>query len=329
MRTIANWFRHAPRPQTRAHLVRPYKPRLEELEDRQLLSVSASGLGTFILYNNSELFLHDMQGFHRIDINATSVSAGFTLDNQLQLALAAFIVYNNGQLFEWSAAHGFQFIDSNVVSVSARNVHTPDAVFILYNNSQLFEHVGRSPVTGYSLIAGNVISMSPTFGNGDVFYVQTNSILSEHLKAGGSMVIDGNVKSVSAGLVEADSVFILYTNTALYLFNPSGTQHFTPVDTNVASMDSATSTIPGTATDLDAVFYITPAGTLVEWLAPNATNPSPDGSFIFVADTVASISEVPGSLDDVFIVYNNEFLFEHRGLSRRSGFTFIDVNVSP
>jgi hypothetical protein len=29
------------------------------------------------------------------------------------------------------------------------------------------------------------------------------------------------------------------------------------------------------------------------------------------------------------IVYNNDMLFEHTGLSRRSGFTFIDSNVSP
>jgi hypothetical protein len=33
--------------------------------------------------------------------------------------------------------------------------------------------------------------------------------------------------------------------------------------------------------------------------------------------------------DDVFIIYNNDILFQHVGFSRHSAFTFIDSNVSP
>jgi hypothetical protein len=49
-----------------------------------------------------------------------------------------------------------------------------------------------------------------------------------------------------------------------------------------------------------------------------------------VDGNVASISASRFIMpDDVFIIYNNGMLFQHTGLSRRSGFTFIDSNVSP
>jgi hypothetical protein len=320
--------RLSPRPQSAGRLT--HRPRLEALEDRQLLSVSAAAFnnGVFIRYNNSDLFLHDSTGFHRIDTNVTSVSAGISFRLPGAFVNAAFILYNNGQVFEWTQDHGFQFIDSNAVALVASRGNS-DSVFILYNNSELFHHVGTSPATGFTFIAGNVTSMSLTFGAGDVFYVQTNHILSEHLAAGGSTVIDGNVQSVSGGQVETDSAFVVYTNAALFLFNPHAMQHFTPVDSNVASVATSESTIPGTMTLTDAAFYVTRDGVLVEWVAPNAASPSPDGTYSFVDANVASISTLPQQPDDVFIVYTNDMLFQHTGLSRRSGFTFIDSNVSP
>jgi hypothetical protein len=334
MRATRFWFRRTRR--SPGHDCRvAYRPRLEALEDRQLLAVSASAVdphGVFIRYNDGQLFFHDPTGFRRIDIGVASVSAGITLDNLATQVPAGFIVYNNGRLVEWSQPHGYQLIDINVVSVAAAVVGTtgtPDGVFILYNNAQLFEHIGRSPVTGFTHIADAVSSMSPTFGNGDVFYVQINHMLSEHLAGGGSTVIDGNVQSVSGGQLNPDTAFIVYTNAALYEFDPNAPLRFTLIDTNVASVGAGTSSIPGTMTTIDAAFYITRDGALVEWLAPNISSPTPDGTYVFVDGNVASISTTTAGVDDVFIVYNNGMLFEHTGLSRRSGFTFVDTNVSP
>jgi hypothetical protein len=98
---------------------------------------------------------------------------------------------------------------------------------------------------------------------------------------------------------------------------------------------AAWSSIPGTGMAVDAAYYVTRRGVLVEWQAPYTGGPSPDGASFFIDDNVASISttvsfsgsQVNG--DDVFIVYNNDMLFEPVGHSRRSGFTFIDSNVSP
>jgi hypothetical protein len=271
--------------------------------------------GAFIRYNDGELFLHNATGFHGIDTNVSSVSAGFTLSGASPVA-AAFILYNNGEVFEWAHDTGFHLIDRNAVSVAAASFDA-DTVFILYNNGQLFKHKGTSPVTGFTFIAGNVTSMAPTVGLGDVFYVQTNHMLSEHLNAGGSTVIDGNVQSVGQAPSLRDEVFVLYTNSALFEY---ASPVFTPIDTNVASVASAL--------ELGA-FYVRRDGCLIEWLPPSSSSLSPDGTYVFVDDNVASISVTTVALDDDYIVYNNGMLFEHTGLSPRSGFTFIDSNVSP
>jgi hypothetical protein len=311
-----------------------FLPRLERLEDRQLPSVSASLVfltTTFIRYNDGELFLHDPTGFRKIDINVASVSAGSSqrsVSGEAEDVDVAFIVYNNGQLFEWAQDTGFQFIDSNVVGVVG-NRNARDSAFILYNNGELFRHDGTSPVSGFTFIAGAVTSMSPAFGNGDVFYVQSNNILSEHLVNGGSMPIDGNVQSVSGGQLESDSAFILYTNSALFFFNPNATQRFRLIDTNVASVNGSRFFIPTTGLDLDAAYYVRRDGALVEWVAPSAGSLSPDGTYVFLDSNVASISAGDGFADEIFIVYNNGMLFDHTGYSRISGFTFIDSNVSP
>jgi hypothetical protein len=305
------------RPQVRS----TYRPRLEVLEDRRLPSVSATLAGgsvsLFIRYNNGELFLHNSAGFHRIDINVASVSAGVTAVGATNVP-AAFIVYNNGQLFEWAQATGFSRIDSNVVAVEGQQ-SSLDSVFILYNNGEVFRHQGRSPVSGFSFIASAVTSMSITFGgSGDLFYVQTNHMLLEHLTGGGSAVIDGNVQSVSASI--DDRAFIVYTNSALFEFNGM-THTFTSIDMNVASVSA------GSSNASPAAFYVTRDGVLVEWQPPTVSNP--DGTYNFVDANVASVVAFDANSDDVFIIYNNDMLFEHTGLSRKSGFSFIDSNVSP
>jgi hypothetical protein len=298
---------------------------LEVLERREHLSVSPSlftGGTEFIRYNDGELFQHDAAGFHRIDVNVASVSAGLT-HRGMSFPPVAFIVYNNGQLFEWTQDTGFSFIDINVVGVVGSGSLT-DTAWILYNNGQLFRH---SLLSGFSFIAGSVTSMSPTLpGTGDLFYVQTNHMLSEHLSGSGSVVIDGNVQSVSASQVERDSAFVLYTNSALFEFQ-GGPHSFTPVDTNVASVSAGTTVLPGATTIIPAAFYVTRDGVVVEWRPPTTDNP--DGTYNFLDANVASISASQANQDDVFIVYNNDMLFEHTGFSRRSGFTFIDSNVSP
>jgi hypothetical protein len=185
-------------------------------------------------------------------------------------------------------------------------------------------------VTGFTFIAGNVTTMSPAIGNGDVFYVQTNHILSEHLLLGASTVIDGNVQSVSGGQIDPDTAFILYTDASLWFFNRASSDGFKRIDSNVASVTGTTSHVPGPPfTPINAAFYVTRDGVLVEWQAFNQFSPNNDGSYVFVDGNIASISTSPGSDDDVFIVYRNGMLFEHTGLSRQAGFTMIDSNVSP
>jgi hypothetical protein len=319
MRSLMHWF-----GQRRPTLARPsFRPHLETLEDRTLLSVSVnpSAAGAaFIRYTDGEVFYHSSSGFKKIDVNSTSISACESSTG----VPAVFIVYNNGKLFEWRQDTGFHFIDLNVLAISA-SLTSFDTVFIIYNNGQLLEHSGST----FTSIAGGVVqcSAAPDQNGQAVFYVQNNHMLTLWVAATkGYFVIDGNVLSVNASQGFSDTAFIIYTNHALYKCDASGLPSFTFIDNNVTQVSAGLTTLGGT--NLVASAYYLTGGVLVEW--QQATSSYPDGIYNFVDSNVAGIDANPLSADQVFIIYATDQLFEHVGMARApSSFTFIDGNVGP
>jgi hypothetical protein len=189
--------------------------------DGNVVAVSASPQAAdtvFILYNNHLLYEHtgtsNRSGFRLIDGNAAAVSAG--VDDALNPA--AFIVYNNNALYEWSPAAGFQFIDVNVAQISA--------VSVAYMNNGTFDQ-----------------------GMNTVFIVYQGGMLYQHDDAG-FLRIDSNVAQVSAGLTQsgtspADAVnlpaaYIRYTNDAVYQWTPGNPVHnaFSPIDTHAVAISA-------------------------------------------------------------------------------------------
>jgi hypothetical protein len=294
-----------------------------------LPSVSASPAGgEFIRYNDGEVFFYD-GSFQKVDINSVAISGGLSFVNST-IVPAVYIVYNNSDVYEWSPGGGFHFIDINAVAVSATPVAT-DTVFILYNNGQLFQHQGQSN-GGFTFIAGSVAQFSAGLVNGGtgVFYVQTNHMLSVWSAANGSKVLDGNVASVGAGNVysvsAADNAFIVYTNHQLYEVSHASTSPtFTHIDDNVSTAGAGPSMVDGIL--MLAAYYLTTNGILIEWQPPSTGYP--DGTYNYIDSNVAGFDGGDG-LDQVFIVYANDLLYQHMGVTRApSSFTFIDSNVGP
>jgi hypothetical protein len=314
MRTFKNWRSHQALRSTR------FCPRLESLEDRTLLSVATTPFGgEFIRYNDGEVFFHTPGSFQKIDVNSMAISAG-----QAPGGLpAVFILYNNSDVFEWTQAGGFHFIDVNAVAISA-SVYNQGLVFILYGNGQLFQYDG-----GFTFVAGAVAQFSAGLHNaeGAVFYVQTNHMLSEWSLTGGlgSKVIDGNVASVSSTQNGSDEAFIIYTNGQLYeATNTAATPSFRYIDDNVFAVGGGTSSVGGLG---GSAYYLTTNGILIEWQPP--TMSYPDGTYNYIDSNVASFTG-GYSVDQVFIVYPGDVLYQHTGVTRvLSSFVFIDSNVAP
>jgi hypothetical protein len=301
-------------------------PRLEALEDRQMLSVSANTApdGVFIRYTNNQLWEHTDGGFRMIDVNVLNVTSGVDATG----APAAFIVYTNGALYEWSAAGGFHAIDRNVVAVSASQ-QAADTVYILYDNSDLFEHVGTSPAAGFRMIDVNVVKVSAGEDAGmnpTAFILYNDSHLFEWSPTLGFHFIDVNARDIS-GLQDGlhhDIVYIAYDNGQAWYHAGTmpGASFFFPVGQGVVSLSAAADTTSAQLHEL-AVFMVHTDGTLTEWVENNPSSP------FFIDSNVAGISAAQNASDTVFIVYDNQELFEHVGLPPNGIFHFIDVNVSP
>jgi hypothetical protein len=294
-----------------------YRPKLEALEDRRLLSIAANTAtdGVFIRYNDGQLWERTSAGFRFIDTNTVSVSSGVDTSGNP----SAFILYNNGALYEWSVKNGFTLIDVNAVSISGSQIQA-DTVFIVYDNGALFEHTGLSSGAGFSLIdvnATNVSAGRDSAGNPAAYIVYDNTALYEWSPSLGFHLIDVNVASVNADQLQANTAFIIYTNNYLYEHvGTSSASGFQFVDVNVDDVSVGTAT--GGAT---AAFILYTNGFVYEWSGP--------AGFRFIDSNAVTISATTQQTDTTFIVYDNTDLFEHVGTSSQSGFTFVDVNVEP
>jgi hypothetical protein len=294
-----------------------FRPRLEGLEDRQMLSASASlqADGVYIRYTNGQLWEHTSKGFRFIDVNTASVSSGLdTFGNP-----AAFIIRNNGQLVEYSPAIGYRLIDVNVVRASASQTQR-DTVFMVYINGMVYEHTGASAAAGFHLIDGNAIDVSAgkdSLGAPAVFVTYVNNQVYEYSTNIGFHFIDWNVVSLSASQTQADTAFIVYDNS--YLYEHVGNSHasgFILIDVNAVDVSAGQDT-----TGVPAVFVRYNNNAVFEWSAALG--------FRFIDINALSISASQQEKDTVFVVYDNNMLFEHIGLSATAGFRFVDMNVEP
>jgi hypothetical protein len=197
--------------------------------DSNVLSMSGSqnfADTVFIQYVNGFVYEHRGIGtnglFTFVDTNAVSISTGINAFDQA----AVFIRYRNGQLWEWSPANHFSFIDFNVQSISASQV-VPDTTFIVYNNTSLFLHSGLSLQTGFRFIDSNVASVSAgksvELVNGNQNFVAAafidylSTTAAEWLPVSNTFLpIDVNVVALSASQNSLDTVFLIYANTALF-----------------------------------------------------------------------------------------------------------------
>jgi hypothetical protein len=287
--------------------------RLEALEDRMLPSVVPGNSlhHAYVRYTDGQVWEDAPGSYHRIDINSTAISGNFTL---ISGEPAAFILYNNAKLYEWTESHGFRFIDVNVVALAGSQVH-PETVFIIYNNAQLYEW---SADAGFRFIDNNVASVSA--GGSHVnfeaaaFLVHTNSTLSEWTPEDGLRSIDVNVRSISS-YGESDTVDIVYTNNYLYQWS-AGTFRF--IDVNVKQASS------GSTLGNSAIYILYTTGQAYEWIKGDTP------FFRFIDNGVLSIT-AEGIPDSAFLIYPGAVLYEwgNPGTADRPGFHFIDGNVLP
>jgi hypothetical protein len=268
---------------------------------------------TFYLKQNGEVWQTTGSGHRqRIDVNAVQVSMG--IDSQE--APAAFIVYNNSFLYEWSQNNGFKLIDVNVAQVSAFQGQA-DTVFIRYVTGQVYEHVGTSHGSGFTSIAFNAVDISaadftspPT--DPAVFIVYADTRLFEWSKASVFSYIDVNVAQVSASQAYANTVFIRYVDGKVYEHVGTSTASgFTRIDVNGAQVTAGISSTGG-----PSVFIQYGNGVVYEWSATNG--------FQFVDINAVGVSGDQDQLDAVFILYNNGDLYEAIGRS----FHLVDHHVA-
>jgi parallel beta-helix repeat protein len=268
---------------------------------------------TFYIRQNGEVWEATGSGHRqRIDINAVQVSMGIDSHG----APAAFILYNNSFLYEWSPNIGFALIDVNVAQVSAFQGQA-DTVFIRYIDDQLFRHMGSSHASGFLRIVNGVVDISAgTITNRasepDVFLVDSDSRLYEWSEPVGFTYIDFHVAVVSASQAYGDTVFIRYVDNLVYEHVGTSTASgFTRIDVNGAQVSAGISSTAG-----PSVFIRYGNGVVYEWSAM--------AGFQFVDINAVGASGDQDQLDAVFILYNNGDLYEAIGRS----FHLVDHRVA-
>jgi hypothetical protein len=270
-----------------------------------------------------------------LDVNVQEVEAAqFAADR-------AFIVYDNGELFELqgtSRLSGPTFIDVNVgvpivpppqqpppvlhqpVSVDALNTN---GVFIRYDNGDLYYHsdIGFDPIdfnvaaisagAVYGHSQGNVLELLPT-----VFVVHTDGTLYEWDGYRAFQFIDANVASVQASQELTDAVLIRHTDGTLLLHEgTSSTDGFTVIAGGVTSYSLGYSGVPWSSV---CAFYVQTNHMLSVW--------SRAGGYQVIDGNVASVSADQSQFETAYVLYTTGALYRYN--PNTSGlFQFIDGNV--
>jgi hypothetical protein len=194
---------------------------------------------------------------------------------------AAFILYNSGILAEWSAATGSHLIDGNVVGVSASSL-APDTAFILYNTGAVYEHTGVSSASGFR-------------------YIDTNAV------------------KLSAGLAASDAVgpavFIVYNTGALYEWSPAGGFQF--IDVNVRSVSASQ-----LVSQPDTAFVVYNNNALYEHSHAGFHLIDNNVVGVTVGETGTSLT---GFQLAAFILYDTGAVYEWSSLT--NSFTYVDINA--
>jgi hypothetical protein len=298
---------------------------LEPLERRCVPSVSAANAGNvFFSQVDGQVFMNSTS--QRIDVNAVKVSAGISAVGMAQVP-AAFIVYNNNQLFEWVQGEGFHFIDVNVADVSASLVQT-DTVFIRYTNGVVFEHTGKSATSGFRFIDVNAVSIvagqdTPTTALAYIVY--NNGFLFRWTAEAGFRFIDVNVVQVSTYngspfmASDVDRAFIVYNNGRLFQWSPASGFQF--IDVNVSQVAVGLGVGFGGDSPADPdLFIVYTNHELFVW------NLQGQLGFQFIDVNVAAVGGAADNEGAAFIIYTNNELFSWQA---SLGFGFRDSNVAP
>jgi hypothetical protein len=255
---------------------------------------------------------------------------------------AAFILYNNGVLLEWSANYmspgsavpierlGCRHVNINVAQVSASQ-QAADTAFIRYTDGEVFEHSGLSAVAGFTSMFVNFnavdISAAVDANYSPAVYILVpnatsptrNDLLEWSVSTGLQGPLDTNVRSISAesradpdgGLTAGfvNTVFIVYFNGLLYQRTQQG---ITGINNNVQDV-SAGATNAGTLESpiLHARVFIDYAniGDVYQWAAGQQGPPTQIalGSPAGISVTGLRASE---EVDAVFALRSDDQLFE-------------------
>lgn len=226
-----------------------YRPRIEGLEERKVMSVAAGALDAKSFYyinNNHELYYNHLDGLnvsHWKDVasNVAAVVAGTDQPLGSVSHETAFILRTNGDVIEchdlngnlnnradWNWVVNTKAGTLGVVQISASQI-TPNKVDMIFSDGELFSHVGTNTATGWAKLGDNVVKVQASQwaqGADDVFFLDrsgTVKVESDSPSAFGgqprTVTLATGIKDISAApRATAGDVFLLDTSGQLSLW---------------------------------------------------------------------------------------------------------------
>jgi hypothetical protein len=316
----------------------PFRPKVEALEERQLLSaypiVNAYVNEDFVLYQGGILRKIDHNFFNHktnLDSNVVSVSVADGWSRGV-----ATYVKTDGSAWEWNDTDGFTAlynsalgITNNVCSVAADSY---GGAFILRNDSTLFFWGGKYDNRWFNL-GGNVRSVS---AGTDAYGDSSCDVVSWYGTAytwdeGGyfnfqltnpSLGITNNVRSVAAG--ENGAIFVLRNDSVLFYYDQL-TNTWANLGGNVRAVTAGTNANDGPMADI-----VTGDGTAWEWSMLHPWDGS-HGYYRQLVNTAAGItnnvrSVGAGQKDVSDVVLNDGSLWQYHDQTRQ--WTKLDTGVA-
>jgi hypothetical protein len=287
-----------------------YRPRLEGLEERKVLSVAAGGLDAKSMYyidNNRELWFDHLDGLnknHWVDVahNVAQVVAGTNSFGSAGKRETAFIRFTDGSLSECRdvngniAANTYRISSGGVTQISASQMN-PDKVYAVFTDKTAWMHTGTNGATNWIRISTNVAKIQASQwsqGVDDCLILHTNGVVDAYavLNSSGSLVpktvtLAGGIKDISAcPLATGGQVFMTDTSNNLLRHDgltgdyAHGYDKFTFVASNVSKASADDAYVSG------LVFVVTTDGTMTEYWG------SAEKSSRVLAKNVASVEGV-------------------------------------